>query len=146
MPTPTILIKRFDLELPLPEYKTDGAAAFDLSARTETVVPAGGVAYVPLNVAIKLPNRHVALLFARSSLHKKGLIPANAVGVIDEDYCGDTDEIQAALQNFSQQDVTVARGDRVMQVVVLPVDRFQLLAVDSLSEKSRGGFGTTGDK
>ncbi len=141
-----ILVKRFDPELPLPEYKTEGAAAFDLYARLETTIAPRTVGYIPLNLAMQIPRGHFAMLCARSSLHKRGLVPANGFGVIDSDYSGDKDEYIAALLNFTDEAVVVPKGERIMQVVVLPVDRFQLVAVDSLSEKSRGGFGSTGNK
>ncbi len=82
-------IKRFDTTLPLPEYKTGGAAAIDLYARETTVIPARGIGYVPLNIALQLPENTWALLAARSSLHKKGLMLANGIGVGDYDYRGD---------------------------------------------------------
>ena len=74
-----VTIKRFDKSLPVPEYKTAGAAAIDLYARVETVIPARAVGYVPLNVALQLPPDCFALLSARSSLHKKGVMMANKV-------------------------------------------------------------------
>ncbi|HEX7259809.1 MAG TPA: dUTP diphosphatase, partial [Candidatus Saccharimonadia bacterium] len=114
-----LTIKRFDPELPLPERKTTGSAAFDLSARIDTEIPAGGFKLVPLNVAIALPRGHWGLLAVRSSLHKQGLIPANGVGVIDHDYQGDDDEYHAALYNTTNQPVIVSRGMRVAQLVVV---------------------------
>lgn len=139
-----IRIKRFDTALPLPEYKTAGAAAFDCPARETVVIPPKGTAFVPLNIALQLPRGHLALVQARSSLPKRGLMVANGVGLIDEDYSGNNDELTAFLYNFTDEPVTVEKGDRLVQALILPVDRVEWDEVPELSAESRGGFGTTG--
>lgn len=141
-----IRIKRFDKSIPLPKHQTDGAAAFDLAAREAVTIPARGVGYVPLNVAIEAPKGCFILLAARSSTHKKGLIPANGIGIIDADYCGDEDEIKAALLNFTDTPVTVEKGDRVMQAIFMQYERADWEEVDAMPNKTRGGFGSTGSK
>lgn len=141
-----IKLKRFDTSLPLPEYKTKGAAALDLYSREEITIKAGEVGYAPLNVAIKLPRNHWALIAARSSLHKEGLMMANGIGVGDYDYCGNDDEYRAALYNFLKKDVTIERGQRIAQLLVLPVERMEIEEVEKLDDKNRGGFGSTGKK
>ena len=138
-----ITIKRFDPGLPLPEYKTPGAAGFDLCAREAVEVPPGACAKVPLNVAIALPEGHWALLAARSSLHKKGLMAANGIGVMDYDYRGDSDEYVCVLYNFTAETAAVAKGERIMQAVVLPYAQLPIVEAASLGQ-ARGGFGTTG--
>jgi len=139
-----VVIKRFDLELPLPEYKTSGAAALDLVARTTVSIQPHQVGLVPLNIALQLPAGHWALLSARSSLHKKGLLLANGIGVGDEDFCGDHDEYQAALLNFTDQAVTVERGERIVQLLLMTKSKIEWEEVDHLQGKNRGGFGSTG--
>lgn len=141
-----IRIKRIDKELPLPEYKTPGAVAFDLSARVTTTVPAHRVAYVPLNVVIEPPEGFYLAMVARSSLHKRGLMSANGYAVFDADFTGNSDEYVAALYNFTDGDVTVERGDRIMQVVVTPYSRVEFTEVEDMGNVSRGGFGSTGSK
>ena len=141
-----IQIKRFDQTLPLPEYKTPGAAAFDLVARLEVTIAPQQVVLVPLNVALQLPDDHFALLVARSSLHKKGVMMANGVGVGDADYCGDDDEYRAALFNFTNEPVTIAKGDRIVQMIILPRTKVVFTEVEKLVAQSRGGFGSTGEK
>lgn len=138
-----VIIKLFDTTLPMPEYQTKGSVAFDLYARVETTIPAGGVQRVPLNVAVQLPEGHWALLAARSSLHKKGLMLANGIGVGDLDFCGDNDEYQAALHNFSTQDVVVPKGERIVQMIIVPFVRANLEVVEHLGNADRGGFGST---
>jgi dUTP pyrophosphatase len=140
-----VIIKRFDKDLPLPEYKTDGAAAMDLYARQDITIPAGEVVLVPLNVAIQIPKDHWVLVSARSSLHKKGLMVANGIGVGDYDYRGDNDEYQAVLYNFTNQLVKVKRAERLVQLVVLKRERVEFEEKDHLDTASRGGFGSTGD-
>lgn len=139
-----VRIKRIDKSLPLPEYKTAGAAGFDLAARERVVIPAGGVGYVPLNIAIEPPQGHFLLLAARSSLQKKGLTMANGVGIGDADFAGNDDEYRAALHNFTDEDVVVERGERVVQGLFIPLAHAEFLEVDDMGNASRGGFGTTG--
>lgn len=137
-------IKRFDKDLPLPEYKTVGAVAMDLSLRIGASIASHEVVRLPLNVAIKPPAGHFILLAARSSLHKRGLVMQNGVGIFDEDYTGDNDEYQAVLYNFTDEPVAVERGERVAQIVVIPYAKVDLAEVERMDELDRGGFGTTG--
>lgn len=139
-----IPIRRFDTELPLPSYGTDGSAALDCYVRETITVPARSTAYAKLNIALKPPKGHFVLLAPRSSLHKRGLMFANGVGIMDEDYAGDTDEYGAILYNFTDAPVDVARGDRIAQFIVMPYDKVSWNEVDSLGQSSRGGLGTTG--
>lgn len=137
-------IKRIDKALPLPEYKTPGAAGFDLAAREGQVVPPRSIAYIPLNVAIEPPVGYFVLLAARSSLHKRGLMSANGIGIVDRDYSGNTDEYIAVLYNFTDKDVAIEKGDRLMQGVFVPHVRGDWEEVEDMGNKNRGGFGTTG--
>lgn len=146
MDSPQILVKRFDTSLPLPEYKTPGAAAFDLYARETATIEAGATLRVPLNVAIKLPEGYWGLLSARSSLFKRGLMLRNGVGVMDQDFSGNEDEYGAVLYNFTQDAVTIEKADRIVQLVLLPYFQFPIEAVERLDNPTRGGHGTTGIK
>jgi dUTP pyrophosphatase len=141
-----IKIKRFDKELPLPKHQTGGAAAFDLAASKTMEIAPHQVAYVPVNVAIATPEGHFLLLAARSSLHKRGLLLANGIGVGDPDFSGNEDQYVAALLNFTDAPVTVERGDRLMQGMFIAVTQFDWEEVDEMPNKTRGGFGTTGNK
>lgn len=137
-------MKRFDPSLPLPEYKTERAAALDLYARINFTIQPQEIGYVPLNIAIELPPHHWALMAARSSLHKKGLLMANGIGVGDEDFCGDDDEYHAILFNFSQQPAVIKKGERLVQLLVLPREAVEIEEVKKLGHDSRGGIGSTG--
>ena len=99
---------------------------------------------VPLNVAMEIPSGYFVLLSARSSLHKKGLMLANGIGIGDADYCGDNDEYQAPIYNFSDQEVKIKKGERIVQMIVLPRPKVKVEVVERLGNANRGGFGSTG--
>ena len=135
-------------EIPLPAYATEGSAGLDLRAciAEKITVKKGGRALIPSGIAIELPKDHVALVFARSGLAiKHGLALSNGVGVIDSDYRG---EIGVGLINQGDADFEIAPGERIAQLVVMPVVQPELELVDDLSntERGAGGFGSTGRK
>ena len=139
-------IKRLRPNATLPTYATPGAAGLDLHAAIETaqVLPAGGRAAVPTGIAIALPQGYEAQVRPRSGLaYKHGIGLVNAPGTIDEDYRG---EVQVLLVNHGQEPYTIQPGDRIAQLVVAPVTRVKVLAVESLdaTERGQGGFGSTG--
>ena len=142
---PSIRIKRIDSTLPLPQFHTKGSAACDLYARVTTTLEPHGMARIPLNVVIAAPEGYWGMLVPRSSLCKKGIMPATGIGVIDPDYCGEEDEYQASLYNATDKPVTVERGDRIMQVVFLPLLQPEIQEVTTMEQSSRGGFGSTGN-
>ncbi len=137
-------VRRFDKALPLPEYKTPGAVAMDCSVCRDVQISPKSIGMAPLNIALRPPKGHFVLLAARSSLHKRGLMMANGVGIGDEDFSGDNDEYQAALYNFTDAPVQLKKGDRIVQMIILPFDRVEWSEVDSLGGPDRSGFGTTG--
>lgn len=139
-----VRIKRFDKSLPLPEYKTKGAACFDFTARTSAEIPPREIKYIPLNVAIDHPAGHMLIMAARSSLHKKGVMLANNVGIGDEDFSGNEDEYHAALFNFTDKPVHIEKGERITQGFFRKYDKAEWEEVGDLGNASRGGFGTTG--
>jgi len=138
-------IKLIDKTLPLPAYQTKGAVAFDLYSREKVVVPPWQPTLIPLNLIVKIPKGYFLMLCARSSLAlKKNLIVANGVGVIDQDYCGEEDEIKLSVINFSKSDVVVEKGERIAQAILVKIakaDKF--IMVKKMGKKSRGGFGST---
>jgi len=141
-----VTIKLIDDTLFQPAYQTPGSVAFDLMARIDVTVKPFYPTIIPLNVVIKIPKGHMLLLASRSSLPlKKGLIVANGIGIIDQDYCGDDDEIGLQVINFTKKNVLVKKGERIAQgmfVKITKVIRFN--KVVSMKTKSRGGFGSTG--
>ena len=141
------LSDRLGKDIPFPTYATAGSAGMDLRACIDepVTVPAGERAMIPTGLAIALPGAEwVALVYARSGLAiKHGLAPANCVGVIDSDYRG---EIVVGLLNSSKEDYTVEPGERVAQLVIMPVAQAEIVVTDTLDETQRGagGFGSTG--
>jgi dUTP pyrophosphatase len=140
-------VKRIDKNLELPEYKTKGAVGFDLTARLETVIKPFEVTLIPLNIVVKVPKGYGLFLFSRSSVPgKKGLMVANSVGVIDQDYHGEDDEIKMAVLNFTKKDVIVEKGERICQGIIMKIAVPTITEVKKMANKSRGAFGTTGHK
>lgn len=140
-----IKIKRIDKTLPLPEYKTDGAVAFDLYSRVDVVIPPKGLERLPTNVIIATPKGYMLEVKDRSStLKKKGLLVST--GFIDTDYCGEEDEILLQVYNVTDAEVKVEKGERLGQGVFVKVEIAEWVETDTMDSNSRGGFGTTGEK
>ena len=139
-----IKIKRFDKELPLPEYKSSGAVAMDLVARESTTIKPEEVKLIPLNVAIEIPEGYFVLIANRSSTYKMGITCVNGIGVGDYDYCGDNDEYMFPALNYTDNEVTIEKGTRCCQALILPVEKVNIKEVDKMKNKDRGGFGSTG--
>jgi dUTP pyrophosphatase len=140
-----VRIKRLTTAATLPEYQTPGSAAFDLAAAEDTVVQPGEVALVPTGLVVEVPAGFFLGIFARSSTPlKRGLLVANGVGVVDSDYSGPQDEVKVAVLNFRDIAVTIARGERIAQGILLPAPRVTWIEADQLGSVSRGGFGATG--
>ncbi len=141
------LSEKIGREIPLPHFATGGAACMDLCACMDESITlnAGERHLVPTGIAIALPSaEYVALVFARSGLGiKKGVCLSNGVGVIDSDYRG---EIGVGLVNLGDAPYTVQPGDRIAQLMVVPVVQPTLTVVETLDETERGagGFGSTG--
>ena len=140
-----VRIHRLDPSVSLPSYSTAGAAGFDLAASADLTIQPGEVALVPTGLVIEVPQGHFLGVFARSSTPlKRGLMVANGVGIVDEDYCGPHDEVKVAVLNFTPAPVRVSAGDRIAQAMLLPVNRVTWEEVDVIRSASRGGFGSTG--
>lgn len=130
-------------EISAPAYQTEGSAAFDLAAAETVVVMPGTLAMIPTGLILQIPQDHVLLIFARSSLAiKKHLLLANGVGIVDADYCGSQDEIKILVLNMTPEPSTVLKGERIAQGIILPFDRVNFVAYQP-PELSRGGFGST---
>ena len=140
-------IKRLDKDLPLPQYETDGSVGFDLLCRESVTVAPQTVTLIPANVIIETPPGYMLMVTLRSSTPRKlGLLIPHGVGVIDLDYCGEGDEIQIQIYNFTNQPVTVERGDKIAQGIFVRVDTAEWSEVPEMSSETRGGFGSTDSK
>jgi dUTP pyrophosphatase len=139
-----VSIKRVDTSLPLPTYATAGSVGFDLFCREEIEIAPRTLGFIPANVIVQTPPGYMLLLTLRSSTpRRKGLLIPNGVGVIDQDYCGEGDELIVQVYNFGDEAVTVKRGERIAQGIFLPVMHASWNEVDELGQ-GRGGFGSTG--
>ncbi len=139
-----VAIKRVDATLPLPAYATAGSVGFDLYCREETEVMPRQLARIPGNVIVRTPPGYMLLLTMRSSTaRRKGLLIPNGVGVVDQDYSGEGDEVMVSVYNFKDEAVRVARGERVAQGIFVPIMRVAWQEVDEMGQ-ARGGFGSTG--
>lgn len=141
-------IKRLSPDAKIPTYGSASAAGADLYALAvkEIEINAGETLLVHTGIAMQIPDGYVGLIYARSGLAtKKGLAPANKVGVIDSDYRG---EIMVALHNHSDKAQKIENGERIAQIVIAPYLRAFFTESDTLDETERGegGFGSTGKK
>ena len=130
----------------LPQRQTAGSAGFDLCAciQEPVVLEPGDSALFPTGLAAEIPQGHVGLIFTRSGLGvKHGVAVSNGVGVIDSDYRG---ELHVGLRNHSREPYTVQPGERIAQLILLPVGLASVVEVSELSSTQRGegGFGSTG--
>ena len=142
----TVRVKKLHPNAQLPTYGSEFAAGADLYACLEeavTIQP-GETFWVPTGIALEVPVGCAGLVYARSSLGaKRGLAPANKVGVVDSDYRG---EVRVVLLNHSKEPQTVQPGERVAQFVITPVLTPTYVEAEELDDTSRGagGFGSTG--
>lgn len=146
MPNNTDIKIKLTKNASVPEYATSGAAAVDLRAANEediTIAPSERK-LIPTGLAMSIPQGIVGIIAARSGLAcKKGIALSNSIGVIDSDYRG---EIGVSLFNTSSEPFTVSFGDRIAQMMFIPVAKASFTVCDSLDETDRGegGFGSTG--
>ncbi len=141
-----INVKKLNPAATLPTRGSEQAAGYDLYACIgdgEVVIKSGETKKIGTGLSFSLPEGYFGAIFARSGLAAKGLRPANCVGVADSDYRG---EYIVALHNDSVSDMTVANGDRIAQLVVMPYLSVEFNETDELDETLRGtaGFGSTG--
>jgi dUTP pyrophosphatase len=137
-------ITRLDPSLPMPKYETPGSCAFDVASAADTVVQPGALALIPTGLIVRVPDGHVLILASRSSSPKKGLQPPHGIGVIDRDYCGPNDEMKVLVWNYTASPVTVTRGERIAQGLVMPAVTCDIAEVPRPEGASRGGYGSTG--
>ena len=145
---PKIAVKKLNENAVLPTYGSDFAAGADLYALcdSEITFAPGETKLIPTWLAMEIPEGYAGLIYARSGLaSKRGLAPANKVGVVDADYRG---EVMVALHNHSTVEQKIAPKERIAQLVVAPFLKAEFIESDELSDTVRGvgGFGSTGTK
>ena len=141
-------VKKLNPDAVLPTYGTAFSAGADLYALCDGVVEIapGETVLIHTGLSLEIPEGYAGFLFARSGIaSKRGLAPANKVGVIDSDYRG---EFMVALHNHSNAPAEIAGGERIAQLCILPVLQAEFILSESLDETARGegGFGSTGKK
>ena len=143
-----VRIKKLDERAKIPTYGTEFSAGADLynMEGNDVTIPPHETVMVKLGFAIEIPEGYAGLVFARSGLaSKRGIAPANKVGVVDSDYRG---ECMVALHNHTSNSVTVEGGERIAQLSIVPFLKAEFKEADELTETQRGGrgFGSTGKK
>jgi dUTP pyrophosphatase len=144
-----ILDKRFGEVYPLPHYATDGSAGLDLRACLEQdlILKPGETELIPSGIAIHIADPgYAAMILPRSGLgHKHGIVLGNLVGLIDSDYQG---QILVSCWNRGSEAFTIAPGERIAQLIIVPVLHadFEVVADFDASKRGEGGFGHTGRK
>ena len=141
-----IRVKKLHPAAKLPTYGSAEAAGADLYACLEesVTIAAGENAWIPTGIAMEVPKGCAGLIYARSGLAcKRGLAPANKVGVVDSDYRG---QVVVVLHNHGNKPQTVENGERIAQMVITPVITPPYLEAEELmdSQRGTGGFGSTG--
>ena len=127
----------------LPTRGSKDAAGLDLYCPFHIKVPADSQKKIPLGIAVEIPKGHMGLLVPRSSMSKTPLRCANSIGIIDADYRG---ELSVAYENISCSDYMIFRGDRIAQLIIVPIAIVDVEEAQTLSETERGdgGYGSTG--
>ena len=140
-------IKRVNENAKIPTYGSVNAAGADLyNAMGEVTIAPHETVLVKTGIALEIPTGYAGFIYARSGLAtKRGLAPANKVGVVDSDYRG---EVMVALHNHSEIEQTIEMHERIAQMVIAPYLKADFIEVDSLDDTERGvgGFGSTGTK
>jgi len=151
----TTYIKGMDVEIArihpdarLPEYKTDGAACFDLEAVEETTIQPGEIKLVRTGLVFRAPAGYFLCIAPRSSMPKLGLDMPHSFGILDPDYSGPEDEAKILVRNFTDRPVKLEKYQRLAQAYFAAAPRvsWKELSKDELGDQSRGGFGSTGPK
>lgn len=128
-----------------PSYQSPGAVGFDLECAEDTNVPGRAMVRIPTGLVIEVPKNLALLLVPRSSTFGKfGLIMPHSIGVIDQDFSGQDDEVLLQVYNMRPANVFVPAGTRIAQGLFIPVERATFVEQASALAESRGGFGSTG--
>ena len=149
--TLTVKFKKLHKDATLPTYSDDGSAGLDCTAVSDAYINDTYIGY-KLGFAVEIPTGYVGLLFPRSSISKMDLALSNSVGVIDSTYRGEVEarffskDSRNNVSGYPRIDKSYAKGDKLCQLIIIPIPKVQSLWSDELSETKRGdgGFGSTG--
>ncbi|MBI3887827.1 dUTP diphosphatase [Candidatus Microgenomates bacterium] len=138
-----VKIKRFDTSLPMPEYKTSGAAGFDLYCKNDEEIAPGEFKLIATNLGFAVSEDSFLLVTSRgSTFHKFGLLVIP--GILDSDFCGDEDKTKVQVINMTKEKVTLSKGTRFAQGIIIKIYHGEFDEVDKMPGKTRGMLGTTG--
>lgn len=127
------------------EYKTLGACAFDFEAAEDVVFAPGEWRLVDTGTVIETPVGYCLVIAPRSSTFKNyGLMQVNSIGIVDQDYCGDTDSIKFPFLNMRKEEVVIKKWERIGQGMFVKIEKPEFQLVENMENTDRGGFGTTG--
>ncbi len=141
-----IKIKRLDPNVQIPKYESFGAVGFDFAANEDKEIKAGEIVLIGTGLIMEVPQGYMLMVASRSSTpRKKGLMKPHGFGVIDQDYCGPTDELKMQVYNFTNETVKVTKGEKIAQGIFVRVDKFDFEEVEEIKKEDRGGFGSTGN-
>ena len=141
----TIFFKKLDSNAKLPEFKTDGAACADVYSIEKLAIPPNSTVVVKTGLAMQIPSGHCVIIRGRSGLSVNHNYHVKT-GILDEDYRGEMGIIIS--NNSSNEELRIDKGDRIAQIMLVPVVQFESKEVSELNETNRGigGFGSTGSK
>lgn len=140
-----VKFRRENSDVPIPEYKPDTAAGFDIAALEDTIVPAKEIKYIRTGLYVDIPEGYFMALISRSSTPgRTGLVFPHGLGVIDPTYSGPDDEIKLLVYNSRDEERQINKGERIAQGLIIPAPKIEWEEADKLSKESRGGFGSTG--
>ena len=140
-----VRITRLRPDVPLPRYLTPGSVCFDLTCIEDATIAPGEMKRLPTGLIIATPPGYMLLIAARSSTPlKKGLVLANGIGIIDQDYCGPDDEFKTLVRNITDKPVEIKKGDRICQAGFVRMDNAEWDEGPCVTPESRGGIGSTG--
>ena len=130
-----VKIKRIDKSLPLPDYQTKGSVAFDLYSREDRIIKPGKIDLLPSNFIIESPEGYMLMVAPRSSTpKKKGLSFPHSVGIIDQDYSGQEDEILILVKNITDDNIKITAGERIAQGVFVKIEKAQWDEIDEINK------------
>lgn len=127
------------------EYKTPGACAFDFEAAEDVVFAPGEWKLVETGTVIATPVWYCLVVAPRSSIFKNyWLMQVNSIGIVDQDYSGETDTVKFPYMNMRKEEVIIKKWERIGQGMFVKIEKPEFILVDKMGGESRGGFGTTG--
>lgn len=142
-----VKIKRLDKSLPLPKHETKGAVGFDFLATKDCEISPKQIFLIPTSNIIDVPKGFALMIVPRSSTPRKvGLSFPHSIGIIDQDYSGEEDEVMIQVYNFTNKLIKIKKGDKIAQGLFVKIEKVEWEEVDSHNKKTRGGFGSTDAK